>query len=92
MKYSIRGQLPITDGSQVVSVINTYVLWRLITDQTEEFNFEVWLNTSTDKDSLFNQLKPFVDQNTGSIDWHECCHDEPPEMQHPCVISEEYRR
>lgn len=90
MKYSIRGNLPISDGSAIVSSINSYVLWRLITDQTEEFVFEAWLNTSTDKDSLFAQLKPFVDQYTGVIDWHECTHDQVNPQ--PCTILEEYRR
>lgn len=96
MKYSIRGNLSLTDGSSVVNVLNNYSLWRLITSQTVDENnkdlfiFEVWVNTSTDKNNLFNQLKPFVDQYGELIDWHECTHDEV--TQSPCVISEVYRR
>lgn len=83
------------DGSNVVSLLNQYDLWRLITGQgTDEtgadiFTFEVWLNDLADKDSLFPQLKPFVDQYGEVIDWHECTHDEPSPQ--PCVIAEEYR-
>lgn len=84
-----------TDDSSVISLLNQYDLWRLITGQSvdgngnELFTFEVWLNTVTDKDGLFNDLKPIVDQYGEAIDWHECSHDEP--VNTPCVITEEYR-
>lgn len=96
MKYSIRGNLRLADGSNVVSLLNGYELWRLITNQSvdeegnELFIFDVWLNTVQDKDSLFSELKPFVDEYGEVIDWHECTHDEV--VSQPCVISEEYRR
>jgi hypothetical protein len=96
MKYSVRGSLSLTDGSDVVNIINQYTLWKLDTNQNvdelgnELFSFEAWVNDVADKDSLFNELKTFVDQYGEVIDWHECTHDEP--TQTPCVIAEEYRR
>lgn len=96
MKHSIRGKLSMADGSQVVGLLNSYTLWRLITGTTidwdtkvEYFSFEVWLNTVEDKDSLFNSLKPYVDQFGEVIDYHPCSHDE--SISTPCVIEEEYR-
>lgn len=90
MKYSIRGSIHIADGSSVVALINQYVLWRLVTAETVNgyFTFEAWLNNEIDKTSLFNNLKPSVDTYTGSIDWHECTHDEI--VSYPCVIAETY--
>lgn len=90
MKYSIRGNLNTLDGSVVVSLINQYVLWRLVTDQNDTFTFEVWLNTAADKNSLFESLKPHVDTNSGLIDWHYCTHDEPNPQ--PCTIAETYSK
>lgn len=87
-KFSIRGTFPIADGSPVVAEINKYVLWRLVTGQIDAFTFEAWVNTSNDKTALFNDLKPFVDAYGGSIDWHECTHDEPDPR--PCEIEETY--
>ena len=95
MKYSIRGNLRLADGTGVNDVLNQYTLWRLITNQgvdeegNDLFTFEVWVNTIEDKDSLFNELKPYVDQYGESIDWHECTHDEATTQ--PCVIAEVYR-
>jgi alpha-mannosidase len=95
MKYSIRGNLAMADGAHVVSLLNDYILWRLITNQSvdeegaERFTFEVWLNTVEDKNSLFESLKPFVDEYGEVIDWHECTHDEA--VTKPCVIADEYR-
>lgn len=83
-----------SDGSGVVDLINRYTLWRLVTSshtneaEQEIFTFEVWVNTVTDKDSLFNALKPFVDEYGELIDWHECTHDEVVSL--PCVIAETY--
>lgn len=94
MKYSIRGNLNITDGSDVIDLLNDYTLWRLVTSQNvnendqDIFTFEVWLNTVEDKDSLFNSLKPFVDEFGELIDWHECTHDERVSL--PCIIAETY--
>lgn len=90
MKYSIRGTMSVSDGSAIVAVLNNYALWRLITDQSDSFTFESWVNTQAEKDSLFDVLKPFVDEYGESIDWHECTHDEPTPQ--PCVISETYVR
>lgn len=96
MKYSVRGNLATADNSAVVELVNKYQLWRLdpkkFKDENgqEIFTFEVWLNSESDKDSLFNGLKPFVETESDYIDWHECTHDE-PEGQ-PCEIKEVYRR
>jgi hypothetical protein len=90
MKYSIRGTLNTSDGSAVVSLINQYVLWRLVTNQSDTFTFEAWVNTEADKNSLFAALKTHVDTNTGSIDWHQCTHDEP--QPQPCSIAETYTK
>lgn len=88
MKYSIRGNMLLSDGSGVVAILNNYSLWRLITGQGETFTFEAWVNTQSEKDSLFDDLKPFVDEFGESIDWHECTHDELTPT--PCVIAETY--
>lgn len=88
MKYSVRGSIATIDGSGVVSVINQYVLWRLVTNAGDSFMFEAWVNTETDKTALFNTLKTFVNAYTGEIDWHMCSHDESTTT--PCVISETY--
>jgi hypothetical protein len=90
MKYSIRGNMLLSDGSAVVAVLNNYSLWRLITAQGDTFSFEAWVNTQDEKNALFDDLKPFVDEFGEFIDWHECTHDEP--IVQPCVISETYVR
>lgn len=89
MKYSIRGNLNAVNSSEVVFVINQHTLWRLVTKQEQEtFIFEVWINTISDKDSLFNALKPFVNKHSEVIDWHECTHDEINPS--PCIIKETF--
>jgi hypothetical protein len=94
MKYSIRGNLSINDGSAVVAVINKYSLWRFVTEQIKDRNgidvfvFEAWVNSIDEKTNLFNELKTFVDENGEQIDWHECTHDEPSPQ--PCIIAETY--
>lgn len=90
MKYSIRGSLNTVDGSAVVGVLNNYSLWRLMTNQSETFTFEAWVNNTMDKDNLFSDLKPIVDASMGQIDWHECTHDETKAQ--PCVVAESYVR
>lgn len=94
LKYSVRGLVPIADGNDIVATINSYTLWRLVTQDSQDeqggdlFTFEAWVNTEADKTTLFNDLKPFVDIHGGSIDWHECTHDEL--VSRPCIISETY--
>lgn len=95
MKYSVGGSIFITDDIEIVDVINNYKLWKLITNHEKDnsinenvFIFEVWVNTESDKSSLFGELKPFVDTNGGFINWHECTHDE--EISRLCAIAEEY--
>jgi hypothetical protein len=90
MKYSVRGNIITEDGSHIVTVLNSYALWRLVTGQTDGvFTFEAWVNTVEDKTALFNDLKPFV--NEGSvIDWHECTHDELNKQK--CLHVETYTR
>lgn len=79
----------LSDGSSVVSVLNNYSLWRLITSQeVDSFIFEAWVSTEGEKESLFDDLKPFVDEFGEFVDWHECTHDE--SISTPCVISETY--
>ncbi|OME86912.1 hypothetical protein BK120_08290 [Paenibacillus sp. FSL A5-0031] len=90
MKYSVRGTLNTADGTPIVAAINKYVLWRLVTEHSAtEFVFEAWVNAETDKATLFNELKPYVDTHGGVIDWHVCSHDEITSA--PCIIAEEYR-
>jgi hypothetical protein len=96
MKYSIEGNTFIEDESEIISVINKYRLWRLvssdsinITTKNISFEFEAWVNTEDDKANLFNELKIFIDNYGGWLRWHECTHDE--KEQKPCVIIEEYR-
>ena len=91
-----------SDGSNVITLLNEYNLWRLETYQMrgnkfipEEadkiyFKFEVWLNSEEERSTLFDELKSFVDQYGGVIDWHLCTHDE--EYKTPCEIAEEYRK
>lgn len=95
MKYSVRGAINTVDGALIIiAEINKYQLWRLMTadamdnEGNEAFTFEAWVNTEIDKTLLFDDLKPFVDQWGGWIDWHECTHDEPHPQ--PCVIAEMY--
>jgi hypothetical protein len=74
-------------------VLQSYQAWKLNPDQdwdTNTFLFEIWLAEETDKTSLFEELKPFVDEFTGFIDWHTCTHDQ--RYKEPCVIAKEYRR
>lgn len=102
MKYSIIGSLngilPDTPEEQnVIDVINVYnPIWRLNPNTVQDdagnnvMLFEIWLETETDKNSCFLDVKSFVDMHTGKSTWHVCTHDEPSPK--PCVISEEYRR
>ena len=96
MKYSIRGSIFVSDGTDIINVINKYNLWKLVTGNMKDditnsdiFIFETWVATETDKTELFNELKSFVDTNSGNIDWHECSHDE--SNSYPCIITEVYR-
>jgi len=92
MIYSIRGSIHTADGTDILNAINQYTQWQPVVYGVEDtvFMFESWVLTMMDKDMLFNDLKPFVDTHGGSIDWHDCCHDEEPSMQRPCVIAETY--
>lgn len=92
MKYSIRGNLHNTEGEDVAPLLQSYTAWRLYMDQNWDeniFMFEIWLASEVDKVTLYEELKPFVDQYTGFIDWHECTHDQ--RYKQPCVIVEEYK-
>lgn len=96
MKYSIRGWMSPDVEHEVVSTINQYTLWRLVTDSYQDesnyllFHFEVWLNDEQSKDNLFSDLTNLVDVYTGKVDWHICHHDE--EIRQSCVISQVYSR
>lgn len=96
MKYSVKGNLQLGKSTAVVSLINTFTLWRLVTDtvinratEEETFIFEAWVNTENDKNNLFNALKTHVNRSNEDISWHECTHDEPFPL--PCKIVEVYR-
>jgi hypothetical protein len=91
MKYSIRGSFNIDDKQAVLDTIEKYPLWRPIEEGESDgiYSFEVFLNAELDKDNLFEELKPLV-QEGESIDWHECCHDE--NIKRPCVIAETYSK
>lgn len=96
MKYSIRGRIRSADGTPIIADVNQFALWRLVTENAIDesdypvFNFEAWVNTESDKLSLFNLIKVHVDENTGYVDWHECTHDEP--YPHSCIVAETYQR
>ena len=96
MKYSVRGRLNVSEGSLIVSLLNTYDLINPKINQTvnkqgkDILLFDVWLNTINEKDSLFESLKPFVDEFSGLIDWHECTHDQLNSI--PCNIAEIYEQ
>jgi hypothetical protein len=90
MKYSIKGQLSLTDETELVSLFNRYTLWRLDVMKSEDkITFEVWLNTVEEKDQMFGELKYYVDMFGEKIDWHKCTHDEPVGTE--CKIIEEYK-
>jgi hypothetical protein len=96
MKYSIRGNVFLEDDSEIITIINKYNLWRLVSGIVYDFNvknivfnFEIWVNTDLDKNNLFDELKPFVNNFGGRIDWHECYNDEFETK--PCIVSEVYR-
>jgi hypothetical protein len=92
MKYSVRGEIPnLSDAADanLLVIINNYFLYQLVTKVVSGTRtFEAWVNYLPDKNGLFNDLKFFVDQCGGWIDWHECSHDEA--VSQPCVISETY--
>lgn len=72
-------------------LLQSYTAWRLLPDQdwdTNTFIFEIWLASTEDKTNLFESLKPFVDQYSGCVNWHECTHDE--RYKQPCIIAETY--
>lgn len=95
MKYSIRGILKLTDEQSAITLLNSYQLWKFKSSRSKDgkdetgFYFEVWLNSLSEKDSLFNDLKSLVNESWEFIDWHECTHDET--VSTPCVIAETYR-
>lgn len=95
MKYSIRGSLQPGKSSAVISLINSYTLWRLHTStiinrETKEpkFIFETWVSTEKEKNDLFNSLRDHITQSGENISWHECTHDE--NIPLPCEIIETY--
>lgn len=91
MKYSIRGKLSLNDSLSIIATLDLFEYWKepIIQTESDGFYFEAWVSLNTEKDDLFNLLKPFVHNNELFIDWHECAHDE--EIPKPCVISEVFR-
>jgi hypothetical protein len=51
---------------------------------------EAWLDVtlSDERIQIFNKFKNFVINNGGSVDWHECSHDEG--INKPCIVSESF--
>ena len=95
MKYSIRGNLQTNKSLAVISLINSYTLWRLHTNtiidrQTKEpkFTFEAWVSIEKEKNDLFNSLREHVTLSGENISWHECTHDQ--NIPLPCEIIETY--
>lgn len=91
MKYSIRGNLRNTEGDTVIPLLQSFIAWRLTMENdwdTGTFQFEIWLAEDADRSSLFQTLKASVNLFGGSIDWHECTHDQ--QAKQPCVIAETY--
>lgn len=98
MKFSIRGQLKITlesDKESITQIINNYTIYSQSSFDGEDVNgeplyfFEVLLNTQDESDKLWQDLLPKVDVFTGTLDRHQCSHDE--SVPRPCIISETYR-
>jgi len=99
MKKAIRGSLRVqlqTDKDQILQDINQYPLWKLnATDSQDEagisvFVFELWLENNTDEVALWEQVKTHCNTFGGTVDRHDCTHDEP--SPRPCVIAETYAR
>lgn len=99
MKYAIRGKISKLDEVPIVTIVNQYTLWKfqyewvniMLFDKEGVFlSFEVWLADPAERDSLFLDLKDYIEEHGESgdtLDWHECTHDEPhPE---PCAPPEE---
>lgn len=97
IKYSLRGSLGTSDAASVEAVLTHYPTSHYAVNASIDesgnnlFSFEVWVESEADKDALFEQLKPLVDQYGELIDWHECSHDVMYAAR-PCVISETYVR
>ncbi len=90
VKYSIRGSM-LSDGTDVLSVLNQYPTIHLSKNQGDSFTFETWVESPIDRDSLFSALKPLVDLHGEYIDWHECTHNMSYASK-PCLIAETYVR
>ncbi|MFD2117240.1 hypothetical protein ACFSTH_13225 [Paenibacillus yanchengensis] len=90
MQYSIRGHIQSVNTNDIISVINQYQLWRLVTQSKvdDTFSFEVWVGNLQDKSALFNDFKRIVDSYGGWVDWHECDHHSG--VTGPCVVQESY--
>lgn len=89
MKYSIIGEFKTHEKDEIINTINNYNLWRLVAEiEGDYFKIEVWVDTIDEKNSLFSDLKTFVDEYSGLINWHECTHDEQEIL--PCEIVDEY--
>jgi hypothetical protein len=96
MKYSIRGHLNTADDTKIKGVINRYRVLDKESlkpfsgeDGKPQFTFELETVELSKKNGIFSEMKSLVDEYSGSIDWHECRHDEGNNM---CAITEEYRR
>lgn len=93
MKYSVKGQLSMTDATELVEVVNNYVVWHFDQKVVEDDGlqvlvFEIWVNTEAELWFLWDDLKVLVDAYGERIEWHECHHDDP--LNQPCVIAEVY--
>jgi hypothetical protein len=96
MQYSIRGTLNTSDDTKIKGVINKYrsLDKESLSPHTDEggkpqFVFELKTKDLAKKNGAFADFKPLVDEYTGSIDWHECMHDEGGGA---CNLAEVYRK
>lgn len=91
MRYAISGgtfakDKEIDQASGVMDdVEDTYKIFKY---DNGEVSFDLWVETEAQKDTLFSDLKTFVDQHGGSVSWHECSHWEGAVT--PCIIAESY--
>ena len=92
MQYSIRGNILLENKNLVNVIIMDYTVSIGYNTDLENkivlYEFEVWVNTLEEKNSVFNSLKKILSNPNEWIDWHECYHNE--NINSPCVISEKY--
>lgn len=91
--HSIQGDIrAVTEGDREViyAEINKHPLRKLDPHQADQgMSFEVWVATTEAATQLWLDLQVHVDRLGGSLQRHECYHDDPA-VNRPCVILERY--